>query len=573
MTVRRDRVSSTIARELSAAAAEYPDDVAVYFGAEQRTFSEYRRDVWQAAQGLLACGVEPGDRIALWMPNTLEGATALLGVMVAGGTAVPLNTRYRDQEVAEILKRARCRMIIVIGGFLGRSYAAEAVEIADGVPVLCVGADGPAGTRPWAEVLAAGSADAHRQELAERIQAQLGDEIAVVQYTSGTTGQPKGVALRQGPMLATSAAWSDIVGLGRGDVYPVTYPIAHIGGYKTGLLATLTGRATTVLIPVITTETLVEAVRAHPPTVVNGPPPVLRSLLTALQDGQLPASTRIRTVVTGSSIVPPQLIRELARDLGVADVINAFGITEASGVCMMTRRGDPVELVCDTVGSAIPGVEVRIAPAPADAAASPDMAGDGATTETPEGAAGPARPAGATRVGEIEVHGRNVMVGYLEDPEATAEALHDGWLRTGDIGWIGADGYARIVGRAKDMVIVGGFNVFPAEVEHVLVDHPDVAEAAVVGVPDERLGEVPVAFVVPAAAPPAPDALVEWCRDRLANFKVPRRVWIVDSLPRVTVGKVSKPELRDRAITLVAAARVPDQDVAPRRPGRSRPGG
>jgi acyl-CoA synthetase (AMP-forming)/AMP-acid ligase II len=233
---------------------------------------------------------------------------------------------------------------------------------------------------------------------------------------------------------------------------------------------------------------------------------------------------------------------------------------------MMTRRGDPVELVCATVGSAIPGVEVRIAPGPADAVASPTMAGDGATTQTPEGAAGPARPAGATRVGEIEVHGRNVMVGYLEDPQATAEAMRDGWLRTGDIGWIGADGYVRIVGRAKDMVVVGGFNVFPAEVEHVLVSHPDVAEAAVVGVPDERLGEVPVAFVVPVAGPPAPDALIQWCRDRLANFKVPRRVWIVGSLPRVTAGKVSKPELRDRAITLVAAARVPDQDVAPARP-------
>jgi len=221
-------------------------------------------------------------------------------------------------------------------------------------------------------------------------------------------------------------------------------------------------------------------------------------------------------------------------------VINAFGITEASGVCMMTRRGDPVELVCGTVGSAIPGVEVRIAPGQPD-------------------------PAGAPLVGELEVRGRNVMAGYLEDAEATAEAMHDGWLRTGDIGWIGADGYVRIVGRAKDMVVVGGFNVFPAEVEHVLADHPDVAEAAVVGVPDERLGEVPVAFVVAAASPPGPEALIQWCRDRLANYKVPRRVWIVVSLPRVTAGKVSKPELRDRAITLLATAPA-DQDAALARP-------
>jgi acyl-CoA synthetase (AMP-forming)/AMP-acid ligase II len=550
MTVRQDRVSPTIAGELTAAAAEYPDDVAVYFGAGQRTFAEYRRDVWQAARGLLACGLEPGMRVALWMPNTLDGATALLGVMVAGGTAVTLNTRYRDQEVAGILRRARCRLIIADGDFLGRSYAAEAVPVAAGVPVLGVGADAPAGTRPWAEVLAAGDKGEPRRKLADRIAAQRGGDIAVVQYTSGTTGQPKGVALRQGPMLATSAAWADIVGLGRGDVYPVTYPIAHIGGYKTGLLAPLAARAATVLIPVITTESLVDAIRAHPPTVVNGPPPVLRSLLTALHAGQLPAATRIRTVVTGSSIVPPQLIRELARDLGVADVINAFGITEASGVCMMTRRGDSVERVCDTVGSAIPGVELRIAPPP--------------ESTGPE-SAGPA-DAGPERVGEIEVRGPSVMAGYLDDPQATAETMHDGWLRTGDIGWIGADGYVRIAGRAKDMVVVGGFNVFPAEVEHVLTEHPGVTEAAVVGVPDERLGEVPVAFIVPAGDGTAPDALIGWCRGRLANFKVPRRVWITASLPRVTVGKVSKPELRDRAVALLAGESRPDQPVASGKP-------
>ena len=540
MTAPQDRVAATIAGELSAAAEQCPDDIAVCCDTGQRTFSEYRRDVWQAAAALAACGLQPGDRVALWLPNTLDGATALLGVMVAGGTAVTLNTRYRAQEVAGILRRARCRLVIADGAFLGRNYAAEAAEVAGGIPVWCVGAGAPGGTRSWAQALAAGTGQ--EQELARRAAAASGDDIAVVQYTSGTTGQPKGAALRQGPMLATSAAWADIVGLRRGDVYPVTYPIAHVGGYKTGLLATLIARATTVLIPVITTETLAAAIRAHPPTVLNGPPPVLRSVLSALHDGLLPATTRIRTAVTGSAIVPPQLIRDLARDLGAADVINAFGSTEASGACTMTRRGDPVELVCETVGAAIPGVEVRIAPAA-------DLVGAGSPDpESPD----LQRPA---RVGEIEVRGGNVMAGYLDDPLATAAALHDGWLRTGDIGWIGPDQYLRIVGRAKDMLVVGGFNVFPAEVEHVLADHPGVAEAAVVGIPDERLGEVPVAFVVPAATAAGPggpdlDELIAWCRDRLANFKVPRRIWAAGSLPRVTAGKVAKPELRRQAIAL-----------------------
>jgi HIP---CoA ligase len=555
MSVPQAQVSPTIAGELSAAAAQCPGDVAVYYGAERRTFAEYQQDVWAAARALIACGVRPGDRVGLWIPNTMDGAVALLGVMVAGGTAVTLNTRYTDQEVTEILRRARCRVIIAVEEFLGRSYAAEALEISGGVPVVSIGANAPQGTRSWTQALAAGAADAGRRELAERIAAQRGDESAVVQYTSGTTGQPKGVVLRQGPMLASSAAWADIVGLSRGDVYPVTYSIAHIGGYKTGLLATLAARAATVLIPVISTETLVEAITAHPPTVFNGPPPVLRSLLAALHDGRLPATTRIRTAVTGSAIVPPQLIRELARDLGVADVINAYGITEASGVCMMTRRGDPVEIVCDTVGCAIPGVELRVAP---DEGA--ENAGDARSSVSAD-APGPAL------VGEIEVRGANVMVGYLEDPLATAETMHDGWLRTGDIGWIDDAGYVRIVGRAKDMVVVGGFNVFPAEVEHVLSDHPGVAEAAVVGVPDERLGEVTVAFVVAADGAPgasgltSPDSLISWCRERLANYKVPRRVWLVDALPRVTVGKVAKPELRARAVALLGS-----QDAVAGRP-------
>jgi len=330
-----------------------------------------------------------------------------------------------------------------------------------------------------------------------------------------------------------------------GDVYPVTYPLAHVGGFKTGVLTTLSARATCVLFPVVNTETLVAVISAHQPTIVNGPPPVLRSLLSAVRDGLLPVSTRIRTVVTGSAIVPPPLVRDLARLLGVTDVIIAYGLTEATGVCTMTRRGDPLELVCETVGTVIDGVQVRIAPAPATGG-----------EEFPSGAAeGADRPAGT---GEIEVRGPNVMVGYLDDPVATAEVMDGGWLRTGDVGWIGDDGYVRIVGRTKDMVVVGGFNVYPAEVEHVLADHPGVSEAAVVGVPDDRLGEVVVAFVVPSAATTTtPATLLQWCRDRLANFKVPRHVWIVESLPRGAVGKIAKSDLRTRALASLGTPGIP----------------
>jgi HIP---CoA ligase len=542
----RQRVSPTVAGELSAAAAEYPDEVAVYYEGEQLTFSELHAEIWQAARGLLGRGVRPGDRVALWAPNTLDTAIALLAIAVAGGVVVPLNTRYRSREITAILQRAQCGMVVAPGSFLGRSFAAEALEAAGSATVVSLGGCDPAGAQPWSEIVA-GATDSSGQQLEARIAAQCGDDAVVVQYTSGTTGQPRGAVLRQGPMLATAATWSDVVGMRLGDVYPVTYPLSHVGGFKTGLVTTLVARASAVLFPVVTTETLVAAISAHDATIVNGPPPVLRSLLSAVRDGLLPAPARLRAVVTGSAIVPPSLVRELTRVLGVADVIIAYGLTEATGVCTMTRRGDPLGLVCETIGRPIDGVQVRIAPAIT-------TGGDQSPAAAPESAA---RPAGA-EIGEIEVRGPNVMIGYLGDPAATAEVIDDGWLRTGDIGWIGADEYVRIVGRAKDMVVVGGFNVYPAEIEHVLAEHPDVAEAAVVGIPDDRLGEVVVAFVVPsAAATPAPDTLAQWCRERLANFKVPRHVWIAESLPRGAVGKIAKTDLRTRALASLRARDVP----------------
>ena len=389
--------SRTIAGELCAAATQYPDGIAICYEDERRTFGELRRDVWQAAQGLVAGGVRPGDRVALWAPNTLDAAVALLAVAVAGGVVVPLNTRYRRRELTGILQQACCRLVIAPGSFLGRSFAAEALEVAGSASVVSLGGHDPAGARPWPEIVAAGT-EASRQELEARIVSQSGDDVVVVQYTSGTTGQPKGAVLRQGPMLATAATWSEVVGMRHGDVYPVTYPLSHVGGFKTGVLTTLAARATCVLFPVVNTEALVAAVSAHHPTIVNGPPPVLRSLLSAVGDGLLPASTRIRTVVTGSAIVPPPLVRDLARVLGVADVIIAYGLTEATGVCTMTRRGDPLELVCETVGTAIDGVQVRIAPWSA-------TGGGESSAWAPEGA-GQARRRWRDRSARPERHGR-----------------------------------------------------------------------------------------------------------------------------------------------------------------------
>lgn len=519
----------TIAGALATAAAVAGDAPWLTDEGRDLTFGAMHARVVAVAAALVARGVTPGDRVAVWAPNTLEAATALLAIPMAGATVVPLNTRYRLREVAEIVESAGVRLIMTPGRFLHRDYAEEARQLGPGVQLVSFSDQIEPGALAWSDFLA-GAEPEHAAELADRIAAQTGDEIVVVQYTSGTTGRPKGALLRQAPMLATARTWAAVVGLTAGDVAPITYPLAHVGGFKTGLLTTLLVRARALLLPVVDADALVAAMAQYRVTILSAPPPVLRTILDAVHGGRLPRDTSVRTVITGSAPVPPALVRELADVMGVQDVINGYGLTEATGVCTMTRRGDAINLVCETIGRPIDGVQVRVA-----------ATGDDLST----GAA----------VGELEVRGANVMVGYLDDPAATAEVMHDGWLRTGDVGHIDPDGYVRISGRSKDLVIVGGFNVYPAEVESVLAEHPALVEAAVVGVPDDRLGEVIAAFVVlsPGAVIDAHE-LIAWCAPRLANYKVPRFVWAVRHLPRGAVGKVAKAELRARALATVQTA-------------------
>jgi HIP---CoA ligase len=240
--------------------------------------------------------------------------------------------------------------------------------------------------------------------------------------------------------------------------------------------------------------------------------------------------SNLRVAVTGAATIAPTLVREILQVLGVDHVFTAYGLTETTGICTITRAGDPVETIAETSGRPVPDVELDIV----------DQDGRRA-------------PVG-TR-GEIVVRGFNVMAGYLDDPAATYEAVRDGWLQTGDVGWIGEDGCLRIVDRLKDMIIVGGFNAYPAEIEHALMEYEDVDQAAVVGVPDERLGEVPVAFVVPRPGVALDTGLLAtFCRARLANFKRPKEVFLVDALPVNAAGKVVKAELRARITVPTAGA-------------------
>src|SRR5262245_16334763 len=355
------------------------------------------------------------------------------------------------------------------------------------------------------------------------------DDVSHIQFTSGTTGFPKGVMLTHRGMVETTRAWVEIVGLRAGDRYPVVNPFSHIGGHKTGLLAALVAGATVYPISRFDPPALVKLIEREAITFLQGPPAMFQGLLDAVVARDAPPPTSVRVAVTGSANIPPPLVRRMQATLTLDAVHAGYGLTEATGVCTITRADDGLDVVSRTSGRPIPAVEVRVrdANAPGDE-------------------------------GEILVRGPGVMLGYLDDDDATAEAVDaDGWLATGDIGAFDADGNLEIRDRLKDMVIVGGFNAYPAEIERVLGQHAGVLQAAVVGVPDPRLGEVPVAFVVRARNDPPTDAeLIGHVRERLATYKVPRAVYFLNELPMNAIPKVDKVILANVARELLTTSRA-----------------
>ncbi|ROO84973.1 acyl-CoA synthetase (AMP-forming)/AMP-acid ligase II [Actinocorallia herbida] len=448
-----------------------------------------------AAAGLIGLGVRPGESVGVWAPNGLPWITASYGVLCAGARLVPLNTRYTAPEAADLIARSGCRVVIAGG------------EGAGGRPLAELAAEAGARLIVSPEELEGGPAD--RAETLRRMGALRPETVSHVQYTSGTTGRPKGALLRHGGLVETTRSWVRITGLRAGDVYPVVAPFAHIGGHKTGLLACAVAGAALIPVPSLDPAALARAVAARGVTFLQGPPALFRALLA---EPEMPRDA-VRVAVTGAAVVPRDLIGALRDRLGIRHVFTAYGLTEAGGVLTITRPDDPVGVVSETSGLPIPGTEVRI--------------------DAPDGP------------GEILVRGPGVMTGYLDDPAATAEAFSKGWLRTGDVGELDAAGRLRIVDRLKDIVIVGGLNVYPAEVEHVLTIAAGVRAAAVVGIPHARLGEVPAAFVVGGGPV---EKIVARCAARLAAFKVPRTVWQVDALPLTAAGKVDKAALRRAAL-------------------------
>jgi acyl-CoA synthetase (AMP-forming)/AMP-acid ligase II len=489
----------TVPGLLAWAADTWGDATALEDGEVALSFRALHDAARRVAGALARRGLAPGDAVALWAPNGWRWVVAAHGASLAGGVIVPINTRYKADEARWILERSRARRLLVAGPFLGLDL--RAILGPTDVP-----------TDVLDDVLPTWLAEAPAGELP-----RVGpDDPSDVIFTSGTTGRAKGVVATHAQTTRTFWIWSDVVGLRAGDRYLVVAPFFHTFGFKAGWLACLMRGATVLPQAVFDADAVLHRLAHDRVSVLPGPPALYASLLRKDLSG-VDRST-LRLAVTGAAVVPVQLVRDLHDVLGFETVLTAYGLTESTGVVTMCRRGDDVETVATTSGRPIPGVEVRVV--------------DADDRDVPDGTPG-----------HVLVRGFCVTRGYLDDPGATADAIRDGWLRTGDVGVRDAAGNLRIVDRLKDLILVGGFNVSPAEVEELLRGHPAVADVAVIGVPDDRLGEVGAAYVVPRGALDEAE-VIAWCRERMANFKVPRHVVTVDALPRNASGKVVKPALR-----------------------------
>ncbi len=505
-------------------AERHGDRLAVADGDTRLTWAGLLDEAQTFGAALVAAGVEPGDRVAMWAPNSAEWIVAVLGLWQAGAVLVPVNTRFKGAEAADILARSRAQVLVTVTDFLGTDYlgmlAAAGTELTDLRTVVVARGPAPDRATPW-EAFRAQATAAGRDAVAKRSAALDQDSPSDILFTSGTTGVPKGVVMTHGRTLCVATDWVAMTGLSADDRYLMINPYFHMFGLKAGILASVAAGATMFPEPVFDVDRALARVAEERVTVLPGAPTLYQSILDHPDRDRHDLSS-LRVAVTGAADIPVTLIRRILDELPFPTVVSGYGLTEG-GTASATSLDDDAETIATTVGRARPGFEIRIAGDQGDL------------------------PIGET--GEILLRGPSVMAGYLDDPAATAEALSsDGWLRTGDLGVLDDRGCLRIVGRAKDMFIVGGFNAYPAEIEGHLLRHPDVQQAAVIGIPDERLGEVGMAFVVTRSGDPAAGpGILAWCRDEIANYKVPRAIEIVDELPLNATGKVEKNVLRERA--------------------------
>ena len=498
---------------LSSTAARLPDKTAVIFRDQPTTYGELDARANQVANALIRLGIQPGDRVALYMHNVPLFMEAYFGILKAGGAVVPMNVLYKAGEVEYILRDSGAKVIITFAPF-----AQVAVQAAANAPELrhvVVASPQPIpGAMSWRDVVAGAPESPSNVNVHP-------EDIAVIAYTSGTTGHPKGAMLSHRNLLANCEQCMAIPRISprETDVVWLALPLFHIYAMTLGMNLPFLAGATVLLIERFEPLPSLEALQKHHCTVMYGAPPmfVAWAQLPTIRDYDL---TSLRFVVSGAAALPVRVL-EAFQSLAGVPINEGYGLSEAAPVVTSNAAG-PVTKP-GTVGPALPGIEVRIV--------------DEVDHDVARGEAG-----------ELICRGANVMLGYWNKPAATAETLRDGWLHTGDLATMDDDGYITIVDRKKDMINVSGFNVYPREVEETLFKHPAVADAAVVQYPDAYQGESVMAYVVLKQGESATEQeIIEFCRGQIASFKCPRKVVFRSELPKNNTGKVLRRELRTEA--------------------------
>ncbi len=502
-------MSLNLATMLRESATAHPDKPLCHINDTTLTYAQVDEISGRVATSLLGLGLQRGDKVAVQLPNLPQFLFSYFAIMKAGLVMVPLNPLLKAQEIAYHLDNSDTRLLITF-----EMFADEAVKGAGDIPTYVVNLPGndvrPKGTKHYDELY---FADDTRD-----IVPTGGDDTAVLLYTSGTTGKPKGAELTHLNLHMNCTIAGELFEFQETDIGVAVLPLFHVFGLSSVLNTTVRYGGTIVLIPRFELDPVVDAIEKHRCTIFSGVPTMYFGLLNMDTNGRDLSSLRVG--VSGGAAIPGETIRAFEEKFPGCVVLEGYGLSESTSTTTFNINAEQRKVL--SIGKPIWGVTVQVV----------------GEDEKP-------LPPGESNVGEIVIRGHNVMKGYYKNPDATAEAFKGDWFHTGDLAYQDEDGYFFIVDRKKDLVIRGGYNVYPREVEEVLYEHPAVAEAAVIGRPDPKLGEEVLAFVsLKPGADATPDELVAYAKERLAAYKYPREVRIVDELPKGATGKILKKELR-----------------------------
>ena len=530
----------TLSQVLRSTARRFPNRYAILDpSGVTLTYGQLDDRVDHLARGLIEMGVAKDDKVGLWMPNIPEWVIAYFTIARIGAVVVPMNTRYKAHEVEFILDNSEATTLFAVASFVGIDYLRMIAEIRGRLPnlkhVIIVGQSGDA-MQGFEEIVKLGERTSAEGWLAERESSCDPMDNVFILYTSGTTGNPKGAMLSHHNIARNAEQVTEVLHTAERDVFLLAVPFFHCFGCVMGIAGAITWGAAMVPMQVFKPKEALTLVERFGVSVLYGVPTMfvleLEENRKGKDDGSAYDVSTLRTGIMAGAPCPIEVMKGTMEELH-CNVSIAYGLTEASPVITMTRFDDSIERRVETVGRPLQGIEVKIV--------------DDDHEPVPTG-----------ETGELACRGYNVMMGYYKLPEVTAETIDaDGWLYSGDLATIDKEGYIKIVGRKKDMLITGGFNVYPAEIEEYLFTHPKVQNVSVIGVPDDVFGEVAVAYIIPHEGTTIdPQEIVDYCAGGIANFKVPRYVEIVEEFPMTQSGKIQKFKLRENAQEALRASRM-----------------